>query len=606
VALRELLVEFTSIFNDKGVKEGHKATESLLTKVKEVGEALVAAFAVEKIYEFTEATVEAADAIGDQADRLRIGADALQRWRFAAEQNEIQGEELDGIFRKVATSALGVAQGSTEAVKNFKDLGVEAMGTNKQLKPTDALFKEIGLKLAAMPDQTKASALAFQYFGRNAGTKVLQLFKDGEEGLAGLNEEFDKLGGGIDGSFIKAADEADKSQKKLNTTWLITRTRIAAVLLPAIEVIVGKLTEFSTALGKLAKNTNLVKGALATMAVVGYATAVPLLIKYGALISKFALWAVLIALVGLAIEDLITWLEGGNAAFDDLIDSIFSADVAAEIRRWRDEFKDLKEPFAAIAEGWDSILTDMGASIDKFFLKWYGKWNSLVESMGLGDSFKIDTSKAEEELKYFNDRQAGLERKAYERENPNQVKADVKQDVQNAYGPRAVSKTRKYAGYFDGTAAPSPVGPPESPEATNRKIVRERRFTNEQDTERANLLAAREKDSAQKREAAAADRRARFLRGTPVKNADGSVSVGLGTGDRAQAPAVATAPVLPGTAAPVTNYYIQPDVKAPINITVPAGTPAQVSRDVQAAAKRGAEQGWRGAAAAFEQRGRSK
>jgi hypothetical protein len=332
-ALREILIEFGVQFDTQPIEEGEKKVGNLTGSLKDLGAALAAAFAIDKIKDFVLGAVEAGDALGDQAARLNISTQALEEWTYQAKFADIAAGELDGIFNKLARTSVEAADATSEQGKVLKKLGVDVKDKTGAFKDTGTLFEEVGLALAGMSDQTEKTALSFQFFGKTAGPKVLQLFKDGPEGIARMREEFEELGGGM-GDFVEQAGEVDDNMHRLDLAWTSAKVKIAGLFLPAVNGAIFVLTKFSQLISFLSKNTNALQATLAVFAAFAIAKAGALLVAYGPLIGTFLLWAAAIAAVVLILDDLITFFEGGDSAIGRAIESWFGEGSSEKVRAW--------------------------------------------------------------------------------------------------------------------------------------------------------------------------------------------------------------------------------------------------------------------------------
>lgn len=572
MAIRELLVEFTSKFNPEGLHEGHHETAKLLEEVKELGEAILAAFAVEKIYEFIEGVVGTTAALKLQADRLGLSTDKLQEWTYAGQQVGLQGEELDGVFRKLSQAVVSGDEATGKAAANFQELGLEVKDANGQFKDSGTLFEEIGLKLGAMQDQTKATAIAVKLFGRGAATRILQLFKEGAPGLDKLREKFGELGGAIDANFIEQADEARKSMINLSHAWLIARTQIVALLLPALEYLVEKWEHVALGMQKLVRETNIVKGALAALGLLGAATAVKLLAKYAPLILRFGLWAIAIAAAALAVDDLITFFEGGKSAVGEFLDAAFGPGSQDMARNWAEGAKDAITTF----------VSDAAFALGDF-------WTSIVNAADLTVGYVARA--------FF---RLGL-------------------DIQDALAgaARSAAKVASFVG-ADGAAASLNSSADEmSADSARARLMddplqqaeaRATARTASQDEgakrlkERSIAYGERDRERRGKRDEIAALHAHDDVSGAQSLPDAVSTPAAENVSRAPYAPEFATAPISAAAPQQTINYSTQ--VTAPINMSIAPGTSEAQVRAVQRAAKSGAESGWRGAVSAFEQRGR--
>jgi hypothetical protein len=367
MGLREILVEFGINFDTSPLDKGNAKVESGIEGLKKFGAALAGAFAVAKIAGFVQEQVKLGDELGDQAVLLDMSTKSLEQWQYAAQFAEISGDELQGMFMRLARSANSAQDAGSAQGKALKKLGIDV----KDYTSTADVFEVVGTKLAGMQEGYERTALAAQFFGKAGGAKVLQLFKDGKDGIAKYREEFELLGGGM-GDFAKQAGEIDDAQKRLNFAWGVTKTRIAGVFLPALEWGIHKLTKFAAAATKLIDGTHILGTALTVLGALAAASAIRIIAAYLPVIAPFLLWAAAIAAIILIAEDLYAFFEGRRSAFGRALDAFFGAGTADKVRAW---CSTVKETFGVLVDKIKELFGDSTKSAtEKFvaFMGWLG------------------------------------------------------------------------------------------------------------------------------------------------------------------------------------------------------------------------------------------
>lgn len=332
-ALREILVAFGITVDTAPLKKGEAAADRLKDKFAQFGASIAAYFALDAVKDFVMGTVAAADAVGDQAARLNISTRALEEWTYAAKFADIQAGELDGIFNKLARSSVEAGDATSEQGKTLKKLGVDVKDANGNFKDTGTLFEEVGLALGGMSDATERTALSMQFFGKTAGPKVLQLFKEGPEGIRKFREEFEALGGGM-GDFVDQAGAIDDQMHRLDLAWVSTKVKIVGVVLPAVSLFITGMTKASSFVSKLAKETNILQTILGAFAAFAIAKASMLAVAYWPVVAPFLAWAAAMAGLVLVGEDLVTFFQGGDSVIGRAIEKWFGPGSAQKVRDW--------------------------------------------------------------------------------------------------------------------------------------------------------------------------------------------------------------------------------------------------------------------------------
>lgn len=404
-----------SLVPDKGsFREGDALLKSGISSLKAFAATAVAAFTVDAIRTFTRDTLEALPAIGDVADQAGVTAESLQRLRFAFENSGSSASELDAGLLKLTKNIGEAGKGNEELLKSFGSLGVKIRGSNGQLRDADEVLLDIADGLAKIEEPAKRAELATGLLGLQGG-KLVPGLKQGAAALVELGNRAAELGIVIDRDAIEAAGALDDEINTASATVLGAGRRLVVEFLPVIKQIVGGLTTFALVLSKIPKfvqrNSAVLKG-LATVAglaagIVGVklvaagvtwlATLVALgigqlaaIASNSTLAASYGLVAGLIdiatlaagrfllrmiataapilaagaalAIAVLAIDDLITGLQGGDSFFT----------------RFSGRFSDLKEALFADISPEDSwivsllrflgiVVVDIFGKIDSFF-----------------------------------------------------------------------------------------------------------------------------------------------------------------------------------------------------------------------------------------------
>jgi hypothetical protein len=339
---------------------------------------IAGAFAFDKVKDFVTSTIAAGDAVGDQAARLNLSSRALEEWTYAAKFADLQAGELDGVFNKLARSSVAAGDASSEQGKVLDKLGVKVKDANGNFKDTGTLFEEVGLALNGLNDQTERTSLSMTFFGKTAGPKVLQLFKDGPEGIKKFRDEFQALGGGM-GDFVEQAGAIDDNMHRLDLAWTSAKVKIVGLFLPAVTLTVAALTKLSTFLSYVAKHTYLLEAAIAVLGAAAIAWAAPVIAAWAPVIAPFLLIAAAIAAVVLVVEDLIVAWKGGDSLIGRIIDRLFGKGATARTVAW------IKETGGAFAQFWSDLTSKPG----EFAAQWQQTSNAIQNDLtiSLGPTF---------------------------------------------------------------------------------------------------------------------------------------------------------------------------------------------------------------------------
>jgi hypothetical protein len=369
--LRELLAVFGFGVEEKELEKGKNKLDEFLDKVKEVGEALLAAFAVDEIYEFAEAQAQAMSAIEHTASQLGITTERVQELRFAA---KAAGEDADALLRgmsRLQVTQQAAAQGSEEAAKGFRAVGLSA----SELKGigADEMILRVADGLEKIKDPSKRAAAATALFGRQ-GRELIPVLGEGREGLEGYIKLYHDLGGGYDEAAFKAGKAFETQSARTNLVLTALKNTIAKALLPVVTAFSHGVERVVKWFNDMAKSSHIVEAALVALGAAGAAFAIEMAIAEAPLLAMTALIAGLV----LAIDDLYTFLTGGESEIGDVIDKIFGKDAQVDaLNQIRDGWRSITETFREL---WPYVTK----VVDAF------KW--IVDKAGaLGDAMaKLD------------------------------------------------------------------------------------------------------------------------------------------------------------------------------------------------------------------------
>lgn len=177
-------------------------------------------------------TIAALDDIGKTADKIGLTTDALQELRVIAESSGIGQGALDSSLERF-TKRLGEAQAGTGAAKKALDqLGLSAnyladIGLDRSLS---VIADEMG----KISDPTERAALAAALFGRE-GVAMVNLLREGSDGMARMREEAREMGVVIDEELVRGAEDA---QTKLDLMSRVISANLSTALINLAPLLV--------------------------------------------------------------------------------------------------------------------------------------------------------------------------------------------------------------------------------------------------------------------------------------------------------------------------------------------------------------------------------
>lgn len=183
------------------------------------------------------------DEIGKTADRIGITTDALQLLRVTAESAGVAQSALDSSIEKLGKGLAEAKMGIGTAKDALKTLNLNAADLISL--GLDGAMAKIADEVNKLPSPMEKTAVATQLFGRS-GAPMLNLLREGADGMARMQEEARELGVVIDEDLIRNAEEA---QTQID---LMSRV-ISANLSSALINLAPLLTSTAASIASLSK-----------------------------------------------------------------------------------------------------------------------------------------------------------------------------------------------------------------------------------------------------------------------------------------------------------------------------------------------------------------
>jgi hypothetical protein len=225
--IRSLLVALGVKADDKSLAQFDKG----LTSVKQNMGALVkvAAVATAALVGVTVTTAAAGDEAAKTAKRVNVTAEGYQELAFAADRAGASGKDIETALKRQARVLNDVRDGSTEYAQALLDVGlsVEKLDGLSQ----DELFMRIAEGLRGVADEGKQVALVQDLWGRG-GTNLLPLINDQTTSIAQLRQEARDLGLVMSNEAAAASEEFVDRLTDAKAVLTGLRNTIGAALIP--------------------------------------------------------------------------------------------------------------------------------------------------------------------------------------------------------------------------------------------------------------------------------------------------------------------------------------------------------------------------------------
>jgi hypothetical protein len=198
----------------------------------------------------TKALVAYGSEINDTAEQTGLSTDALQEYKFAAEQ-------AGGSLASITNSVKIMTRGLDTYAETYAALGVAVKDANGQFRSANDIFDDTIAALGAIDNETERSKIALELFGRNA-QELIPILNMGAGGLDQLKDKARSLGLVMSNETIKAADDLGDTTQALGATWKAFTMSLAQDALPVLNDFLGAFTDLIEKMNaaKLAKANN--------------------------------------------------------------------------------------------------------------------------------------------------------------------------------------------------------------------------------------------------------------------------------------------------------------------------------------------------------------
>ena len=133
-------------------------------------------------------------AVDDSSRNLSIASDALQSFRYAAEQSGSSASQMDGAIAMLNKNMANVASGGNKNLAGLmKHLGISMTDSNGNMKDAAQLMPEIADAIRSQTTATQKAYIATQFFGKS-GQDLIKTLSEGAAGLEAQRKEAEKFG----------------------------------------------------------------------------------------------------------------------------------------------------------------------------------------------------------------------------------------------------------------------------------------------------------------------------------------------------------------------------------------------------------------------------
>lgn len=165
-------------------------------------------------------------AIYDASKRTGLSTDAIQKWKYIAEQS---GTTLEAI----TTSVAFLTRGLDTNAEAFKQLGIETKKQDGTFRSTTDIYDDTIAALSEMENETERNQMAFKLLGRGAQS-LIPILNEGASGIEKLSNEAKNLGIILDTKTISNAKALGDATYALKASMQAAKNVMVNDMAPAL------------------------------------------------------------------------------------------------------------------------------------------------------------------------------------------------------------------------------------------------------------------------------------------------------------------------------------------------------------------------------------
>ena len=195
------------------------------------------------IWKAITSTSEAADRLAKLSKATGMSVESIQTLGFAFEQSGGTADQFQLAVGEFATKLGQAKNGAGRMASMLKKIDPALLSTMKKATDTGDAFRAVFAGIARAKTDSERMALATAAFGQAAAIPIVNLAKEGEEGLAKLEDEMLALGI-ITDEDTKKAELFDDAWKKTMLGFSALKAKALLPLMPVLKDIADAITNW--------------------------------------------------------------------------------------------------------------------------------------------------------------------------------------------------------------------------------------------------------------------------------------------------------------------------------------------------------------------------
>ncbi|MCK5405008.1 MAG: hypothetical protein KAI75_07240, partial [Desulfobulbaceae bacterium] len=204
-----------------------KSSSSLVSGLKQFALATVFAAGAGGLGLLIQNSLKSADAIGKTADKLGLTTSALQEYRFAASQASIEQATLDMALQRFTRRVAEAQRGTGELLPTLKQYNIALKDTTGRNRDAESILGDLADTISSVESEQEKLRISFKAFD-SEGAALVNVLRDGSQGLNKMRQEARDLGIVLDESMIR---NAEKAGSKLDVLQKIVGTNLTSAVI---------------------------------------------------------------------------------------------------------------------------------------------------------------------------------------------------------------------------------------------------------------------------------------------------------------------------------------------------------------------------------------
>lgn len=185
----------------------------------------------------------AGDLTAKTADRVGVGVEQFQAWRFAADRAGVGNEEFSKALLKLNTNIGTALVGKGPALEVLDGFGIRLRDASGAARTTEQILPELADKLQRIQSPSLRAAAAAKLFGAQVGSQMVTLLAGGSQGLEEMTDRAKELGLVIGEDAARGGESFIDAMTDLQYSLSGVKNVLATALMPKLTELGNKLTD---------------------------------------------------------------------------------------------------------------------------------------------------------------------------------------------------------------------------------------------------------------------------------------------------------------------------------------------------------------------------